>query len=55
MKPKKVRVNITLDEDLVATLKREAELDERSFSQYLNKILRAYANQRKDKKQGSDF
>jgi predicted transcriptional regulator len=40
MKPLKVKVSITLDEDVVARIKRIAEADDRSFSQYVNLILK---------------
>lgn len=40
MKPLKTKVSITLDSDLVATLKELSEIDDRSFSQYINLILK---------------
>ena len=46
MKPLKERVSLTLDSDVVAAIKRLAEEDDRSFSQYVNKILREYLRQR---------
>ncbi|MBQ6903943.1 MAG: ribbon-helix-helix protein, CopG family [Clostridia bacterium] len=46
MKPLKERVSLTLDNDVVAAIKRLAEEDDRSFSQYVNKILREYLRQR---------
>lgn len=42
MKPLKTKVSITLDEDLIATLKELAEKDDRSFSQYINIILKKW-------------
>ena len=42
MKPLKEKVSITLDSDIVDKIKRLAEDDERSFSQYINKILKEY-------------
>ena len=42
MKPLKSKVSITLDSDIVEKLKILAEQDDRSFSQYLNLILREY-------------
>lgn len=42
MKPLKVRVGMTLDEDIVERLKALAEYDDRSLSQYVNLILRDY-------------
>ena len=40
MKPLKTKVSITLDNDLVLKLKEMAENDDRSFSQYINLILK---------------
>lgn len=42
MKPLKIKVSITLDEDLVEKTKILAEKDDRSFSQYLNLVLRTH-------------
>lgn len=42
MKPLKEKVSITLDNDVVAQIKQLAEEDDRSFSQFVNKILREY-------------
>lgn len=39
MKPLKVKVSITLDEDLVLKIRELAEEDDRSFSQYINMAL----------------
>ena len=40
MKPLKTKVSITLDIDLVEKLKEMAEKDDRSFSQYINLVLK---------------
>ncbi len=40
MKPLKVKVSVTLDNDLVEKLKELAEADDRSFSQYINLLLK---------------
>ena len=40
MKPLKEKISITLDSDLVAQLKSEAETDDRSLSQYINLLLK---------------
>lgn len=40
MKPLKEKVSITLDGDIVEKIKLLAEEDDRSFSQYINKLLR---------------
>lgn len=42
MKPLKNKVSITLDSDIIEKLKEMAEKDDRSFSQYVNLILRNY-------------
>lgn len=42
MKPLKVKVSITLDHDIVESLKELAEKDDRSFSQYINILLRRH-------------
>lgn len=43
-KPYKQKVSISLDEDLIITLKKLAEQDERSFSQYINMVLRKWTS-----------
>ena len=40
MKPLKEKVSITLDEDFVQKIRELAENDERSFSQYINMVLK---------------
>ena len=42
MKPLKKKVSITLDEDIIHRIKSIAEKDDRSFSQYVNLVLREY-------------
>lgn len=42
MKPLKSKVSITLDTDIIEQIKELAEKDDRSFSQYINLILRDY-------------
>lgn len=42
MKPLKTKVSITLDIDLVETIKKMAEKDDRSFSQYINLVLKEW-------------
>lgn len=46
MKPLKNKVSITLDSDIIVRLKELAEKDDRSFSQYINMILKEYLNQK---------
>lgn len=47
MKPLKEKISITLDCDIVHEIKELAESDDRSFSQYINKVLREYLTSRK--------
>ncbi|MDR1630522.1 MAG: toxin-antitoxin system protein [Oscillospiraceae bacterium] len=42
MKPLKVKVSVTLDEDIVDKIKALSENDDRSFSQYVNHILKKH-------------
>ena len=44
MKPLKTKVSITLDADLVEVIKELAEKDDRSFSQYINLILKTWVS-----------
>lgn len=44
MKPLKNKVSITLDSDIIEKIKSLAEQDDRSFSQYINMILKDYIN-----------
>lgn len=46
MKPLKNKVSITLDQDIIEKIKHLAENDDRSFSQYVNLILKEYLNQK---------
>ncbi len=46
MKPLKTKVSITLDNDLVNTIKELAEQDDRSFSQYINLILKEWTKEK---------
>ena len=47
MKPLKKKVSITLDEDIISKIKTIAEMDDRSFSQYVNLVLREYLETKK--------
>lgn len=44
MRPLKGKVSITLDEEVVIKIKKLAEEDDRSFSQYINFVLRKHIN-----------
>lgn len=50
MKPLKSKVSITLDSVIVEKLKTLAEIDDRSFSQYINLILKEHIMQIEQKK-----
>ena len=41
-KPLKTRISLTIDEDIVAELRRLAELSDRSLSQYINLALKEH-------------
>lgn len=42
MKPLKQKVSITLDENIIEEIKKLAENSDRSFSQYVNLVLKEY-------------
>lgn len=42
MKPLKSKVSITLDNDIINKIKELSEEDDRSFSQYINMVLKQY-------------
>lgn len=41
-KPYKQKVSVSLDEDVIAEIRELAENDDRSFSQYINLILKEH-------------
>ena len=45
MKPLKQHLSITIDSDLLEKLKKEADKDDSSLSQYINLILIKYINE----------
>ena len=45
MKPLKEKVSITLDAEIIEQIKSLAEDDDRSFSQYVNLVLKDYLKQ----------
>ncbi len=47
MKPLKTKVSITLDAEIIDEIKTLAEQDDRSFSQYVNLVLREYLRENK--------
>ena len=46
MRPLKGKVSITLDSDIIQTIRDYAEKDDRSFSQYINMVLKDYIRRR---------
>lgn len=50
MKPLKQQVSITLDGDLVEQVKKLAEEADRSFSQYINRVLRGHVKRVEERK-----
>ena len=42
IRPLKERISITIDSDIVAELRNLSEKDDRSFSQYINGIMKKY-------------
>ena len=42
MRPLKDKISITIDSDVVSKIKELAEADERSFSQYINMVLKEH-------------
>ena len=49
MKPLKIKVSVTLDDDIVAKVRELAERDDRSFSQYINLLLRNHIESKDNK------
>lgn len=49
MKPLKEKVSITLDGDIIQQIKELAEKDDRSFSQFINMVLKEWVNKVDDK------
>lgn len=47
MKPLKEKISITIDSDLLEEIKKEAEKDDRSLSQYINIILKRHISESK--------
>ena len=47
MKVLKEKISITIDGDIIERIKKLAENDERSMSQYINMILRKHLDEKK--------
>ncbi len=44
MKPLKEKISITIDEDVLCEIRKRAEADDRSLSQYINMMLKKHIN-----------
>ena len=42
MKPLKEKISITIDSDILEKIKKKAEYDDRSLSQYINIVLKEH-------------
>ncbi len=51
MRPLKSNVSITLDSDVIENVRKLAEYDDRSFSQYINRVLKEHITARLEKEQ----
>ena len=49
MKPLKSKVSITLDNDIINKIKQLSEEDDRSFSQYINMVLKQFLKDNENK------
>ena len=47
MKPLKTKVSITLDSEIIEAVRDLAERDDRSFSQYINLVLKEHLRNQK--------
>lgn len=48
MKPLKEKISISVDSDVIAEIRKKAELDDRSVSQFINLILKNYIKTHSD-------
>lgn len=51
MKPLKTKISITVDEDVLNEIKKLADEDDRSLSQYINLVLKSFVKKKQDKNQ----
>ena len=49
MKPLKEKISITIDNDILETLREKAEYDDRSLSSYINLVLRRFIEDKESK------
>ena len=54
MRPLKKKVSITLDEDIIEKIRLYAEETDRSFSQYINLLLRKHISVREARSEGRE-
>ena len=52
MKPLKSRLSLTVDDDILEELRTLAEEDDRSLSQYINRVLRAHVKKVSENAEG---
>lgn len=52
MRPLKSRLSLTIDDDILEQLRVLAEEDDRSLSQYINRVLRAHVKKASEKEEG---
>lgn len=55
LRPLKEKVSVSLDGDLIEKVKRLAAYDDRTFSQYINIVLKAHVAQIEAKNDGKLF
>ncbi len=55
MKQPKKKVSVSLDADTIEKLKVLAENDERTFSQYVNKLLKKHVSAKEERDGTTDF
>ena len=51
MKVLKEKISITIDGDIIERIKKLADDDERSMSQYINLVLRKHIEEKKEEKE----
>ena len=51
MKPLKEKISITIDSDILEILRKEADEDDRSLSQFINIILNRYVKNKQLKEE----
>lgn len=54
MRPLKEKISITIDSDIVTKIKDLAEADDRSFSQYINMVLKEHVQKLSDSSDNED-